>query len=96
MVLAESPVRGSAPGRTRSAKPLVRASGRRTDGPPPAQPGERSKTISRSDATVYTIEMAYAHMRSLQELANRSRSDQPAAAHKVDRARGPRRTTKKR
>ncbi|UYM26392.1 hypothetical protein NQP46_13765 [Streptomyces albus] len=34
---------------------------------------------------MYTIEMAYAHMRSLQELANRSRSDQPAAAHKVDR-----------
>ncbi|ALM40839.1 hypothetical protein SFR_4224 [Streptomyces sp. FR-008] len=50
----------------------------------------------RSDHTVYTIEMAYAHMRSLQELANRSRSDQPAAAHKVDRTRGPRRTTKKR
>ncbi|AGI89906.1 hypothetical protein KQH42_17640 [Streptomyces sp. CHA1] len=45
---------------------------------------------------MYTIEMAYAHMRSLQELANRSRSDQPAAAHKVDRTRGPRRTTKKR
>ncbi|MFC7310007.1 hypothetical protein ACFQVC_38045 [Streptomyces monticola] len=30
--------------------------------------------------TVYTIEMAYAHMRQLQELANRSRAHQSAAA----------------
>ncbi|GHE47048.1 hypothetical protein AB0M92_20775 [Streptomyces sp. NPDC051582] len=36
---------------------------------------------------MYTIEMAYAHMRQLQELANRSRTDQPAAAHRVDRTR---------
>ncbi|MFD3699033.1 hypothetical protein ACFWUZ_23320 [Streptomyces sp. NPDC058646] len=36
---------------------------------------------------MYTIEMAYAHMRQLQELANRSRAHQPAAAQRVDRAR---------
>ncbi|MEE1751853.1 hypothetical protein [Streptomyces sp. SP18CS02] len=35
---------------------------------------------------MYTIEMAYAHMRSLQELANRSRAHQPAAALRADRA----------
>ncbi|UYQ66813.1 hypothetical protein [Streptomyces peucetius] len=39
---------------------------------------------------MYTIEMAYAHMRQLQELANRSRAHQPSAAHKVDRTRTPR------
>ena len=39
---------------------------------------------------MYTIEMAYAHMRQLQELANRSRAHQPAAAHRVDRTRAPR------
>ncbi|MFF5704629.1 hypothetical protein ACFY7H_19305 [Streptomyces sp. NPDC012794] len=44
---------------------------------------------------MYTIEAAYAHMRQLQELANRSRTDQPAAAHRVDRTRKPR-TQKKR
>lgn len=44
---------------------------------------------------MYTIEMAYAHMRQLQELANRSRAHQPSAAHKVDRTRAPR-TGKKR
>ncbi|MFE2141373.1 hypothetical protein ACFXA3_06355 [Streptomyces sp. NPDC059456] len=38
---------------------------------------------------MYTIEMAYAHMRQLQELANRSRTDQPVAAHRVDRTRKP-------
>lgn len=38
---------------------------------------------------MYTIEMAYAHMRQLQELANRSRAHQPAAAHRVDKARKP-------
>lgn len=38
---------------------------------------------------MYTIEMAYAHMRQLQELANRSRAHQPAAAHRVDRTRKP-------
>ncbi|MEU0404562.1 hypothetical protein ABZ318_30920 [Streptomyces sp. NPDC006197] len=32
--------------------------------------------------TVYTIEMAYARMRELQELANRSRAHQPSAASK--------------
>ncbi len=32
--------------------------------------------------TVYTIEMAYARMRELQELANRSRAHQPTAASK--------------
>ncbi|WP_187370187.1 hypothetical protein [Streptomyces boluensis] len=31
--------------------------------------------------TVYTIEMAYAHMRQLQELANRSRAHLPADAN---------------
>ncbi|MFD3411371.1 hypothetical protein [Streptomyces cyaneofuscatus] len=45
--------------------------------------------------TVYTIEMAYARMRELQDLANRSRAHQPAAAHRVDKTRTPR-TTKKR
>ncbi|MFF8288471.1 hypothetical protein ACF068_04445 [Streptomyces sp. NPDC016309] len=39
---------------------------------------------------VYTIEMAYAHMRALQELANRSRAHQPAAARRVDRVSPPR------
>ncbi|MET9599864.1 hypothetical protein OG373_17590 [Streptomyces avidinii] len=38
---------------------------------------------------MFTIEMAYAHMRGLQELANRSRAHQPAAAHRVDKARKP-------
>ncbi|MFI8005476.1 hypothetical protein [Streptomyces sp. NPDC086010] len=37
--------------------------------------------------TVYTIEMAYARMRELQDLANRSRAHQPAAARRVDRTR---------
>lgn len=36
---------------------------------------------------MYTIEMAYARMRELQDLANRSRAHQPAAAHRVDRTR---------
>lgn len=44
---------------------------------------------------MYTIEMAYARMRELQDLANRSRAHQPAAAHRVDKARAPR-TAKKR
>ncbi|MGW7359754.1 hypothetical protein ACWGI0_24760 [Streptomyces sp. NPDC054802] len=44
---------------------------------------------------MYTIEMAHAHMRQLQELANRSRAHQPAAAHRLDRTRTPR-TGKKR
>lgn len=39
---------------------------------------------------MYTIEMAYAHMRQLQELANRSRAHQPAAAHRADQTRKPR------
>ncbi|WP_285428683.1 hypothetical protein [Streptomyces sp. ISL-66] len=43
---------------------------------------------------MYTIEMAYAHMRQLQELANRSRTDQPAAAHRVDKIRKPGRAKK--
>jgi hypothetical protein len=34
---------------------------------------------------VFTIEMAYAHMRELQELANRSRAHQPAAAKRADK-----------
>lgn len=38
---------------------------------------------------MFTIEMAHAHMRQLQELANRSRAHQPAAAHRVDRTRKP-------
>ncbi|MFD9500501.1 hypothetical protein [Streptomyces sp. NPDC060035] len=45
--------------------------------------------------TVYTIEMAYARMRELQDLANRSSAHQLAAAHRVDKARAPR-TPKKR
>jgi hypothetical protein len=45
--------------------------------------------------TVYTIEMAYAHMRELQELANRSRAHQPAAAHRVDKIRNARRAKKR-
>jgi hypothetical protein len=36
--------------------------------------------------TVYTIEMAHAHMRQLQELASRSRAHLPAAALRVDKA----------
>ncbi|MER5849790.1 MULTISPECIES: hypothetical protein [unclassified Streptomyces] len=36
---------------------------------------------------MYTIEMAYARMRELQDLANRSRAHQPAAAHRVDKTR---------
>ncbi|GAA2962460.1 hypothetical protein GCM10020227_32560 [Streptomyces flavovirens] len=39
---------------------------------------------------MYTIEMAYARMRELQDLANRSRAHQPAAAHRVDKTRAPR------
>ncbi|MFD7612038.1 hypothetical protein [Streptomyces sp. NPDC059828] len=48
--------------------------------------------------TVYTIEMAHAHMRQLQELANRSRAHQPAAAYRIDRdsVRLARRAAKKR
>ncbi|MEU9532663.1 hypothetical protein [Streptomyces sp. NPDC048213] len=45
---------------------------------------------------MYTIEMAYARMRELQDLANRSRAHQPAAALRLDRTRGPRRAPKKR
>ncbi|GGT31260.1 hypothetical protein [Streptomyces purpureus] len=44
---------------------------------------------------MYTIEMAYAHMRSLQELANRSRAHQPAAAYRVDKTRKPGRSKKR-
>ncbi|RKT05232.1 hypothetical protein BX286_3224 [Streptomyces sp. 3211.6] len=44
---------------------------------------------------MYTIEMAYAHMRQLQELANRSRTDQPAAAYRNDRTRRPLRAKKR-
>ncbi|MEU9093896.1 hypothetical protein [Streptomyces sp. NPDC048428] len=44
---------------------------------------------------MYTIEMAYARMRELQDLANRSRAHLPAAAHRVDKSRSPR-TPKKR
>ncbi|MFF5899322.1 hypothetical protein ACFY8O_25835 [Streptomyces argenteolus] len=46
--------------------------------------------------TVYSIEMAYARMRELQDLANRSRAHQPAAAQRVDRTRAPRLGRKKR
>ncbi|WP_203600755.1 hypothetical protein [Streptomyces sp. SID9727] len=45
---------------------------------------------------MYTIEMAYARMRELQDLANRSRAHRPAAALGADRTRGPRRAPKKR
>ncbi|MFD5143671.1 hypothetical protein [Streptomyces sp. NPDC058401] len=47
---------------------------------------------------MYTIEMAYAHMRQLQELANRSRTDQPVAAqrrHVADKMRKPGRAKKR-
>lgn len=44
---------------------------------------------------MYTIEMAYAHMRQLQELANRSRAHQPAAAHRADKTRAPRAAKKR-
>ncbi|MCY0920692.1 MULTISPECIES: hypothetical protein [unclassified Streptomyces] len=44
---------------------------------------------------MYTIEMAYAHMRQLQELANRSRTDQPSAAQRVDKTRKPRSAKKR-
>lgn len=44
---------------------------------------------------MYTIEMAYARMRELQDLANRSRAHQPAAAHRVDKTRAPRATQKR-
>ncbi|GHE60784.1 hypothetical protein GCM10018785_32340 [Streptomyces longispororuber] len=40
---------------------------------------------------MYTIEMAYARMRELQDLANRSRVHQPAATRKAKK-----RTAKKR
>ncbi|MFI9629533.1 hypothetical protein [Streptomyces sp. NPDC052042] len=36
---------------------------------------------------MYSIEMAYARMRELQDLANRSRAHHPAAARRIDRAR---------
>ncbi|MFE7749038.1 hypothetical protein [Streptomyces sp. NPDC057428] len=45
---------------------------------------------------MYTIEMAYARMRELQDLANRSRAHQPAAAQRVDRIRTPRTGRKQR
>lgn len=45
---------------------------------------------------MYSIEMAYARMRELQDLANRSRAHQPAAALRVDRTRAPRVGRKKR
>ncbi|MFE7352337.1 hypothetical protein ACFU8Q_03815 [Streptomyces sp. NPDC057543] len=44
---------------------------------------------------MYTIEMAYARMRELQDLANRSRAHQPAAAHRIDKPRSPRATKKR-
>ncbi|GGZ01085.1 hypothetical protein GCM10010327_34610 [Streptomyces nitrosporeus] len=45
---------------------------------------------------MYTIEMAYARMRELQDLANRSRAHQPAAARPAERARTSRSRAKKR
>lgn len=39
---------------------------------------------------MYTIEMAYARMRELQDLANRSRAHHPDAARRVDKTRAPR------
>ncbi|MFE9857693.1 hypothetical protein [Streptomyces sp. NPDC005780] len=44
---------------------------------------------------MYTIEMAYARMRELQDLANRSRAHQPAAARRVGRIRNPLATKKR-
>ncbi|MFD9793858.1 hypothetical protein ACFWXK_23265 [Streptomyces sp. NPDC059070] len=41
---------------------------------------------------MYTIEMAYARMRELQDLANRSRAHQPTTAQR----RAPKRAAKKR
>ncbi|MGW1835706.1 hypothetical protein [Streptomyces sp. NPDC002067] len=40
---------------------------------------KRSRTIFTGVVTVYSIEMAYARMRELQDRANRSRAHQPAA-----------------
>ncbi|MFI8966767.1 hypothetical protein ACIGO8_32185 [Streptomyces sp. NPDC053493] len=37
--------------------------------------------------TVYTIEMAYARMRELQDLANRSRAHQPTASKRAPKKR---------
>ncbi|WP_434594617.1 hypothetical protein [Streptomyces sp. A5-4] len=45
---------------------------------------------------MYTLEMAYAHMRSLQELADRSRDHQLATSHRADKARTARGNKKKR
>ncbi|WP_277326744.1 hypothetical protein [Streptomyces sp. JH14] len=39
---------------------------------------------------MYTIEMAYARMRELQDLANRSRAHHPDAARRADKTRTPR------
>ncbi|WP_186318817.1 hypothetical protein [Streptomyces sp. SAJ15] len=38
--------------------------------------------------TVYTIEMAYARMRELQELADRSRAHQPTGTRRAKAAKG--------
>lgn len=45
---------------------------------------------------MYTLEMAYARMREMQDLANRSRAHQPAATRPADRTRTPRASRKKR
>ncbi|WP_281192369.1 hypothetical protein [Streptomyces vietnamensis] len=41
--------------------------------------------------TVYTIEMAYARMRELQDLANRSRAHQPSASKRAAKKRAKKR-----
>ncbi|MFC8274792.1 hypothetical protein ACFUJR_20110 [Streptomyces sp. NPDC057271] len=37
--------------------------------------------------TVYTIEMAHARMRELQEMANRSRAHRPSASRRAEKKR---------
>lgn len=44
---------------------------------------------------MYTLEMAYARMRELQDQANRSRTHRSAVAHRADKVHAPR-TPKKR
>lgn len=44
---------------------------------------------------MYTIEMAYARMRELQDLANRSRAHQPAPAHRTLKTWAPRAAKKR-
>lgn len=53
-------------------------------------------TILQEMNPVYSIEMAYARMRELQDLANRSRAHLPAAVRRAEAAEARARRTKKR